>query len=250
MSTPATPFHKRPLWIAVAALLAVILVVGGIAAGTGAFSGGGTPAAAPPGDATVAPDAAPAPGASALPDGAASVCGLQGYEETSSLTSAPEAKWEIIGTMAAPQAPKTAGPGVQEDDAQFRTCFAHTTEGALFATINFFATSTNPANQPRMYELLADGAARDTVRSAGGGTQQGSSTRLQVAGFKVTQYNADTATIDLAMSVSSKDGALVSQPMVVKWEHGDWKIVLTEAGPQYKPAPLTSLGGYIPFSGV
>jgi hypothetical protein len=249
MSTPATPFHKRPLWIAIAAFLALVLVAGGIAAATGAFSGGGSTDAAPTA-AAAAPVEAASPTASALPDGAASVCGLPGYEETSSLTVAPDAKWEIIGTMAAPQAPSTIGPGVREDDAQFRTCFAHTPEGALFAAVNFFATSTNPANQPRMYELLADGAARDTVRAAGGGTQQASSTRLQMSGFKVNQYTADTATIDLAMSVSSKDGALVSQPMVVKWEHGDWKIVLTENGPQYKPAPLTSLGGYIPFSGV
>ncbi|MFT7711189.1 hypothetical protein ACMT9Y_09515 [Clavibacter tessellarius] len=251
MSTPATPARTRPLLIAIVAFLALILVGGGIAAATGAFSGGGTPAA-PTSDTTAAAEpATPAsPSASALPDGAASVCGLPGYEETSSLTQAPNVTWSLIGTMAAPVDMQGAGPGVQEDGGQFRTCFAHTSEGALFAAINFAAAGSNPSNHPRMYELLADGKAKDMVRAAGSGTDQTSSDRVQVAAFKVNAYASDTATIDLVLKVTSAGDALVSQPLVLNWEHGDWKVLLTENGTQYQPSPLSSLGGYIPFAGV
>jgi hypothetical protein len=251
MSTPATPFHKRPLWIAIAAFLALVLVAGGIAAATGAFSGGGTPAAAPTSDATAAePETPTSPSTPALPDGAASVCGLPGYEETSSLTQAPTVTWSLIGTMAAPVDPQGSGPGAQENDGQFRTCFAHTAQGALFAAINFAAAGSNPSNHPRMYELLADGKAKDMVQAAGSGTDQTSSDRVQVAAFKVNAYAPDTATIDLVLKVTSAGDALVSQPLVLNWEHGDWKVLLTENGTQYQPSPLTSLGGYIPFAGV
>ncbi|WP_043668575.1 hypothetical protein [Clavibacter michiganensis] len=249
MSTPATPFHKRPLWIAIAAFLALVPVGGGIAAATGAFSGGGSTEAAPTA-AAAAPEEAASPNASALPDGAASVCGLPGYEETSSLTQAPTVTWSLIGTMAAPVDPQGSGPGAQENDGQFRTCFAHTAQGALFAAINFAAASSNPSNHPRMYELLADGKAKDMVQAAGSGTDQTSSDRVQVAAFKVNAYAPDAATIDLVLKVTSAGDALVSQPLVLNWEHGDWKVLLTENGTQYQPSPLTSLGGYIPFSGV
>jgi hypothetical protein len=250
LSTPTAPARTRPLLIAIVALLALILVGGGIAVATGAFSGGGTPVAAPTGDAVAATEAGTSTSAPALPDGAASVCGLPGYEETSSLTQAPSVTWSLIGTMAAPDDMQGAGPGVQEDDGQFRTCFAHTSEGALFAAINFAAAGSNPSNHPRMYELLADGKAKDMVRAAGSGTDQTSSDRVQVAAFKVNAYAPDTATIDLVLKVTSAGDALVSQPLVLNWEHGDWKVLLTENGTQYQPSPLTSLGGYIPFAGV
>ncbi|MBT1634680.1 hypothetical protein [Clavibacter michiganensis] len=253
MSTPATPFHKRPLWIAIAAFLALVLVGGGIAAATGAFSGGGTPVAAPTSDTTSASEAAPSPSASTLPDGAASVCGLPGYEETSSLDTAPTARWEIIGTMAAPRDTTATGPGKTEDDGRFTTCFAHTAAGALFASINFTAVSTDARNFPRLYELLADGAAKDQAKAAGPtaksqGTTSGS--RAQVSGFKIDRYSGDEATVDLALSYSGNDPQLISMPVVVRWEQGDWKVVFAQDGPPIKPSALTSLGGYIPFSGV
>ena len=241
MSNAEQPFYRRPLWIVVAIFLAVVLVGGGIAAVTGAFGGGDKTTAEP----TRAPSKT-----SGVPDGAASVCGLKGYETTSSLTSAPAADWKLVGTVAAPTDEKGAGPGVQDDGGQFRTCFAHTAEGALFAAVNFYAVGSNTENAPRLYELLADGKIKDQVKAAGSSPVSDDSSRIQIAGFKVNDYSSSTATIDLAIKATSENDTLISQPMVLKWEDGDWKIVFTETGFQYKPSALSSLGGYTPFSGV
>ncbi|MBF4618209.1 hypothetical protein ITJ44_09010 [Clavibacter sp. VKM Ac-2873] len=253
MSTPATPARTRTLLIAIAALLALILVGGGIAVATGAFSGGGAPVAAPTGDAVAATEADTSTSAPALPDGAASVCGLPGYEETSSLTTAPKAQWEIIGTTAVPQDTTTTGPGEIEDGGRFTTCFAHTAAGALFASVNFLASGTDTRNFPRIYELLADGDAKDLARSAGPTAKApdaSDGSRVQVAGFKIDRYSADEVTVDLALSYSTDSPQLASMPVVLRWEHGDWKIVFGKDGPPIKPSSLTSLGGYIPFAGV
>jgi hypothetical protein len=253
LSTPATPARTRPLLIAIAALLALILVGGGIAVATGAFSGGVAPVAAPTGDAVAATEADTSTSAPALPDGAASVCGLPGYEETSSLDTAPQAHWEIIGTTAVPQDPPTTGPGKVEDDGRFTTCFAHTAAGALFASVNFLASGTDSRNFPRLYELLADGDARDLAQSVGPTRKAQDSSDgsgAQVSGFKVDRYSADEATVDLALSYSGNRPQLVNMPVVLRWEHGDWKIAFGKDGPLIKPSALTSLGGYIPFAGV
>lgn len=253
MSTPATPARTRPLLIAIVVLLALILVGGGIATATGAFSGGGAPVAVPTGDAVAATEAGAATSAPALPDGAASICGLPGYEETSSLETAPQAHWEIIGTTAVPQDTTTTGPGKIEDDGRFTTCFAHTAAGALFASINFLASGTDSRNYPRIYELLADGDARDLAKSVGPTRKAQDSSgdsRAQVSGFTIDRYSADEATVDLALSYSGNQPQLVSMPVVLRWEHGDWKVVFAQDGPPIKPSALTSLGGYIPFSGV
>ncbi|WP_104135173.1 hypothetical protein [Cryobacterium sp. Y62] len=177
-----------------------------------------------------------------------SVCGLSGLETKSSLTLAPPNEWELVGSVAAPTDPEGAGPGTTA--GQFRTCFAHTAEGALFAAVNAVAASTDSRNSSRMWELLANGPAKDAVKAAGEQTTSSGNTRLQVAGFKVNNYSAAEATIDVAYTITSEGGSLVSYPTVVRWEGGDWKVVVTETGAPIAPGPLSNLGGYIPWSGV
>lgn len=244
MSNAEQPFYRRPLWIVVAIFLAVALVGGGIAVATGVFNGRDDTTGNGAG-----PTSAPSSG-NAIPASAESICGLKGYDTSNTLTAAPNVDWKLVGTVAAPTDPDGAGPGKQEDDGQFRTCFAHTSEGALFAAINFYAVSSNTQNAPRLYELLADGKVKDAVKEAGQAPVSDDSSRIQIAGFKVNDYSANTATIDLAIKATSEQDALLSQPLVLKWEDGDWKVVVTESGFQYQSSPLSSLGGYIPFSGV
>ncbi|MFT2693655.1 hypothetical protein [Clavibacter zhangzhiyongii] len=253
MSTPATPFHKRPLWIAVAALLALILVVGGIAAATGAFSGGGTPVAAPTG---ATPDEATSTDASSSPPpGGASVCGIAGYEASGTLTSAPAVQWRLVGTVAAPTS-KEAGPGSTSSDGAFSTCFAHTPAGALLASINYYASLSDGRNTAHIPDLIADGSfkqkLKDYIASSSPGPDSG---RGQVVGFKIDRYSGDSATVDLAMTIGEPTGGgsqsqLVSFPTVMTWQDGDWKVVFTDNGPPIAQAPLSSLGGYIPFRGA
>ena len=244
MSNAEQPFYRRPVWIVVAIFLAVILVGGGIAAVTGAFNGQDNTTSRP----------TPAPSQTAdVPEGAASICGLEGYETASNLTSAPTAEWKIIGSTAAPQS-SAAGPGTDEDGGLFNTCFAHTPTGALFASANYLATTTDSRNTERVWELLADGKAKDLLRSTPptDNVDASASTRGQVSGFKVDSYDGSSATIDLAVTISGTGAAdqLISYPVVLTWEDGDWKVVFTEQGPPIAPSALSSLGGYIPFSGV
>lgn len=194
-------------------------------------------------------DPTPAPTTSSSADPSAadpSVCGLEGFEETSSLTTPPSNEWELVGTMAAP-VDAASGPG-DVDSAGFRSCFAHTAEGALFAAVNFVATGTDATLGPRLVELVAPGPGRDVLegQSSDGNT---SNLRAQVAGYNIAAYSADNATVDLALNYSS--GQLVSVPLKLVWADGDWKVEMTSAGElPLSPAEIQNLGGYTPWSGA
>lgn len=231
----ANPFARRG-FVAAVVVVGVIVVLGIFVLVSSLLA----PAKTPP---ITEPTTAPTQSAAD-----ASVCGLEGFEATSSLTKAPEVKWELVGTVAVPVDP-TVGPGAIDDDG-FRSCFAHTAEGALFATINYFALSSDARTFPRIPELIEPGPGRDAAASAAGG-EQTANTRLQVAGFKVNSYTGEEAVIDVVWSVTTSGGRLVSLPIVLHWVDGDWKIALTEKGQlPFSSAPLENLGGYIPWAGV
>jgi hypothetical protein len=178
-----------------------------------------------------------------------SVCGLSGFESKSSLTSAPTNKWDLVGTVAAPTDPDGAGPGSIKDG--FRSCYAHTAEGALFASVTYVALASDARNISDLASLLAPGQGKEAAIAAATSAPSPTSIRLQVAGFKVNSYDAHEAVIDVAWSVTSSGGALVSFPTVLDWDDGDWKIVLASDGqPPFASSPLQNLGGYIPWSGV
>ena len=241
-NTDARSPFRRPGFIAAAIVIGVILLAGAIMLATSLFGGGNNTADPKPSPTT----STPVPPSAGTAD--ASVCGLEGLDEENTLTAAPTNEWELIGTVAAPTASDRAGPGSVDDG--FRTCFAHTTEGALFAAVNFVALSTDSRNTGQLYELIAAGPARDAAEAAGPTDVDPSGSRLQVAGFKVDSYSKGEATIDVAWTVTSQNNSLVSGPTVLRWEGGDWKVVITENGAPIAPGPIDNLGGYIPWAGV
>ena len=104
-----------------------------------------------------------------------------------------------------------------------------------------------------MAELFADGKFKDELEaSPPPASDSGDTARAQVSGFKIDNYGPNEATVDLAIKYTGgeNDGQLLSLPVVVKWEDGDWKVLITPNGAPVAPAALSSLGGYIPFSGV
>lgn len=172
-----------------------------------------------------------------------SVCGLEGFEPESTLDSAPDADWSLVGTLASPSN-ETSGPGIIEADG-FRSCYARTAEGALFAVANFVAIGTDASLREQQLLLIASGPGRDAVRDALGEGEP-SNLRGAIAGFQVGSYTSDGATVDLVIGYS--DGRLVSVPVKVIWEDGDWKVVFTSAGQTpLSPAIIANLGGYIPW---
>ena len=234
-----SPFRGRG-FIAAAVVVGVIVLAAIVVLVTSLMGGGDEPPVATPTSASSS-----APTSSAADE---SICGLEGFETANSLASAPATEWELVGTVAAPKDPEGTGPGVTEENG-FRSCYAHTAEGALFAAVSYVAVNSDSRNTARLYELLAAGPVRDELQST---TQPGdaSATRLQVAGFKINSYTSDEAVVDVAWQVTSEGGSLVSMPTVVKWEDGDWKVYISEDGPTFAASPLENLGGYFPWAGV
>jgi hypothetical protein len=242
MSNPETsPFRKKgfiaaAIVVGVIALAAIIVLVTSVVGGSN-----GTPSPAP----TSSPDSSP----TAEPVEDPSVCGLEGFETENTLDAAPEATWELVGTVAAPTDPKGSGPGVVDDG--FRSCYAHTAEGALYAAVNYIALASDSRNISRLAELVEPGAGRDAALEAATTSPTASTTRLQVAGFKVNSYDGQEAVIDVVWEVTSQNDALVSSPTVLHWVDGDWKLVLTDEGtPPFASSQIENLGGYIPWSGI
>lgn len=230
------PF-SRPGFIAAAIVVLLILVAGGIAVIVGITSSR-DPGPTPTDTSGLGPSAEDA-----------SVCGLEGFETESSLTVAPDNDWELVGTVAAPTDP-AVGPGVVDSDG-FRSCFAHTAEGALYAAVNYVASSSDPRLQPRLWTLLESGPVRDQAEAASSSaTFEPSASRLQVAGFRVLKYSASTAVIDVAWQVTAPATGLMSQPIEFVWQEGDWRLATTATGLPYSSSTLESLGGYTLWTGA
>ena len=239
--TTTSPFKRRG-FIAAAIVVGIIILAAIIVLISSLTHSGQSSVAAPsPTESSATP----------TPSGSASVCGLPGYETVSSLTTAPAVKWELVGTLAAPDDPNGAGPGTTTSDG-FRSCYAHTAEGALFAAVNYGAMHTDSRLAPEVTEkALVPGPGRDAAMANQSATPAPEDNlRAQIVGFKVDAYNGDQATIDLVLQVSSS-GALVSIPTVLQWSDGDWKGVTDDAGNSpLQPAQIENLGGYIPWSGA
>ncbi len=233
-----SPFTSRG-FIAAAIIVGVIILAAVIVLVTSLTA---------PHDPVAKPTSTSTPSSPVASDGNKSVCGLKGFEMKSSLTAAPPTKWQLVGTVAAPTEPKGAGPGTIEGDG-FRSCFAHTATGALYAAVNFLALGTDGTLRPRLTELVANGLGKDAIANSGSTNSTSNNTRAQAAGFKIDAYDASSATVDLALNYST--GSLVSLPVKLVWEAGDWKLVLTDSGElPLKPAQLQSLGGYVPWAGA
>lgn len=230
------PFLRRATAIGAAVVVAAIVVLGIFVLIANLVSPHPSP--------TSPPTNGPGPSA-----GDESVCGLEGFETASSLENAPDVRWELVGTVAAPTDPDV-GPGVIDRDG-FRSCYAHTAQGALYFAVNYAAIGTDATLRERLPELVAEGPGRDALAEAiaGAGDTGPAAQRAQIAGFKIGQYDGSTATIDLAVNYS--DGRLVSVPLKLVWEDRDWKMILTDEGQlPLAAAPLENLGGYIPWAGA
>lgn len=181
-----------------------------------------------------------------------SVCGMPSSTETA-LGAAPKSKWELVGKMAAPTDPKTFGPGLT-DDSGFRSCFAHSPTGALYAAMNAAALGSSGAAELEMKladKLLVPGAGRDAaIRETKAGTSSsGNNTTIQVQGFLLKSYTAAEATVDLAFKTDT--GALGHSTLSMRWIDGDWKVKPTDDGVTFSNvSQLRDLSGFIPWAGI
>jgi len=213
----------------------------------------------PPGHHNTTPPAgvgkqAAAPAApAARATGSDSVCGLPAGDQTVP-TTAPAAKWELVGTTAAPTAPTTIGPGSKTG---LRSCFAHSPTGALYALVNYIAVADDPAADATAFgRLVVKGPARAEAMSEKAANKAAlgdPNTRIQVAGFDYLNYSASDAVIDIVLRVTTAPGqtGYVHVAQTMRWEDGDWKSAPGPDGEIYdKTKPLSDLDGYVIWSGA
>jgi len=242
----------RPAFVVSAVLLLalLILVVWLLVRGDGAPADPGTAA---PGGTTASPSSAgtgPTTRPTQTASAEASVCGLTEEADSGTLTRAPAAEWELVGTVAAPSV-EGMGPG--EDVDGLRTCYARTPTGALLAAANVAAMGSSPQLVERMTEeMTAKGAGRDAALKrleADAAPEIPGGVRYQIRGFRLLEYTGTEASVDLALGV---DGGLTGSFVLdLRWEDGDWKVVLTEDGGLGSlPAPVPDLTGYTLWSGA
>lgn len=229
----------QPGFLAAAGVIALLAILGVVVA----LSGGG-------GESTrSAPPAAPPAPREPTDVGNASACDLPVGNASVPTSGLPDTRWELVGSMAAPTAPETHGPARTVDG--FRTCFAHTPTGALYAAVNLWAASTAAPAAEVLSTLGADTPVRpEAVRDA---REQGADVRLddegtlQVAGFNFVSYDENNASINLAFRL--ENGGLLRIPAAVRWEDGDWKYVIPPAGDP-GAGQLKDLSGYVEWAGA
>ena len=180
----------------------------------------------------------------------ASVCGLPGRETAGTVNRAPTAEWALVDGFAVPSV-KSAGPGKVEGDG-FRFCYAQTREGALTAAANFVGVSGDPELAKKVTDkLIAPGPGREVARRSAAGTSGTGSDgpRVQVAGFKMVSYSAESSTVEILLRGSN--GEYVVQQLPLRWTEGDWRLELADnGGPLAEPRSVPSAAGYVEWSGA
>lgn len=244
-NTERNPFTKPGFVISAAlvvALIAAVIVIFLLPKGDG---GAQQPAPSTP-ESNSAAASTPSNAASS------SICGLPSTSETA-LGTAPESNWELVGRMATPTDPATFGPGVTDSDG-FRSCFAHSPTGALYAAANVIAlgSSTEQDELKLADKLLVPGPGRDAAIKDAENRSPSSATgtdSAQIRGFLIKSYSATEADVDLALELPN--GALAHSVLSLRWVDGDWKVKAADDGQIFNgTSQLSSLSGFIFWSGV
>lgn len=239
-SEDQTPF-TRPGFVVSAIVVGVVLVLGAILGTVGVVNmTRDEPTAAPTTSETVEDSEGP----TEAPAGGASLCGLEGEVLEGTVEEAPAVEWDFQGTLGYP-ASSEYGPG-KTDDSGVRSCFQHSPEGALVMAANAMAQVTDPATaESWMRYGLAEGDGRDALLSEGGEVTSGEGVRLQLVGFRVLNYDGETATVDLAIE-GSGDGQSITMSAVYSlvWEAGDWKLSVENADAPVDFSTITDTSEY------
>ncbi|MBG0741116.1 hypothetical protein IV500_17230 [Paeniglutamicibacter antarcticus] len=247
-TTETNPFTKPGFIIAAALVIALIAATAVI------FLLPKGDSNAQPAPAAAGSSSAPAasPGTSATTASNKSVCGLASSSEKT-LGTAPKSKWELVGKIATPTDPKTFGPR-RTDENGFRSCFAQSPTGALYAAMNVAALGSSGSSvleRQLAEKLLVPGAGRDAAmkQAAADSGSSGSSTPIQVRGFLIKSYTPEEANIDLAFQ--TEKGAYARLTLSMRWMGGDWKVKPADDGTTFTgTTQISDLSGFILWSGV
>lgn len=173
-----------------------------------------------------------------------SVCDLGGVALEGSIADAPEAQWVEHQGAWLPVS-DSYGPGEYAASQEF-SCFEHSPRGMLFAASAYTGQLTNPNYWEGDLDFFA-GEHADPHREEAKElfTSVFSEADSALGGFRLVNYDGDTAQIDMA--VTSFDGDETSRTSVLLdlvWAEGDWHIDATEDELAIQLEPLTDLIGY------
>jgi|SRR5699024_720561 len=243
-----SPFG-RPGFIAAAVVVGVIVVLAVVVGITTA----GQEEAQPSASQTSAPSpTAPAPDdSSEASGGGESVCGLEGVVTSGRVTTAPDATWDYVGSVAVPTSP-VFGPGAKSDEG-YHYCFQHSPTGALFAAANSLATASAPSMYATWSEyMISDQVPNkaELVEQARSGQDDTTRSRGRIVGFRVLEYTGDSALVDLAVQASSPQSGTVTASAMFKlvWQDGDWKSAAFDNGDISNVSPIPNTAGYVAWS--
>lgn len=178
--------------------------------------------------------------------GNASLCGLRGLSDSGTLAATPEADWRYQGTTAYPVS-RVHGPGRTAPE-EFRYCFQHTPEGALFAAANAVVQGDGAIADEWIEYALAEGPHRSKLVAFDGSPSEKADTRSNIVGFRILHYAAATARVDVAVRLSVPEGTVLGSAVYeLVWADGDWKIS-TDSPEPIGVALIPDLIGYVPWS--
>lgn len=232
-------------------MMAIVFLVLVLAAGTWVIASGrakggregGTPTAA---SSVSAAETAAGAGESTGSDAGASMCGLAAGDQQVPV-QAPAGGTETVAPGLQVPVVDGVGPAIRSGISR---CFAHSPSGAVVGAVNWIKWFSSQQRLPEVITtLMAEGNDRDRLaRQVDDGWDGSTSSPVGVEGFKVDVRSTNEVVVTLAVSSSTGRGGaegLVSWPVVLRWEAGDWKVV-APASNTWGQEPVASLvqGGF------
>lgn len=146
-------------------------------------------------------------------------------------TTPPEAVRWVVDRWAVLPEVEGAGPCVEQDG--YRVGFAPTETGAVLAVYHYFVHgipgSPDEGTRGLLEYGLLDGPLKDSIMQQVTDVENGVEVRIpdsdyrgvELSGYKVSNFDGDTAVIDLLIRNESSAGSLTAK---LVWQDNDWRI--------------------------
>lgn len=169
-------------------------------------------------------------------------------EMSGTVSEAPAATWELLGTTFVPYV-DGAGPNVIDEDG-YRHCYARTPLGAVTASVNLLGIGHYEPLQPKLLrQSFVPGPGRDIALAEETMPKTSSSEQpavIQFVGFKVVSYDGNYAVVEVIVKFAT--GAMYKWTDHLSWAEGDWKRRLSDDGKKLvETVQVWSLEGFIPW---
>ncbi|WP_413102876.1 hypothetical protein [Streptomyces sp. Inha503] len=253
---PDGPFYKQRAWINSAAFLGFLVTMSLLALLTSGTDDQGADTTADSRD-TSAPD--PLAGVSGPlspgdpqhlrhgPDGRPENCRTDDRDTSRPTAEPADMRWKKLGAIMVPSSP-SAGP--LRAEAGMWWCFARTPMGAVLAAHIIPVQMSGAAWRTVAEQQLVPGEPRDKFvadKATTDQTSQENSAIERFAGFSLSSYSRDTATVRLL--IASPVGGYLSMSVSVRWRDGDWKVMPQDDGAPYSPAKQAAPSGFVMWGG-